>query len=84
MGATTLSSTLGVAGLCTLEAGAKIDNQTLTLGSDNDITINYDELRTIPRICTNLDGQDLGMVFKQTKEVIMETRNLILQMGHFR
>ena len=37
----TVGGTLGVTGLCTLTAGAKIlDNQTLTLGSDNDITIN--------------------------------------------
>ena len=40
----TVGGTLGVTGLSTLTAGAKIpDNQALTLGTDDDITIKYDE-----------------------------------------
>ena len=62
----TVGGTLDVTGLSTLEAGAKIlDNQTLTLGSDNDITIKYDETENDSlEFAANLDGQDLGMVFK--------------------
>ena len=39
----TVGGTNRVTGLCTLTAGAKLDNQTLTLGTDDDITIKYDE-----------------------------------------
>ena len=62
----TVGGTLGVTGLSTLTAGAKIpDNQTLTLGSDNDITIKYDETTNDSlEIAANVDTAGLGIVFK--------------------
>jgi len=61
-----IGGTLGVTGLSTLTAGAKIpDNQTLTLGSDDDITIKYDEATNDSiEFAANVEGKDLGMVFK--------------------
>ena len=62
----TVGGTLGVTGLSTLTAGAKIpDNQTLTLGTDDDITIKYDEATNDSiEFAANVEGQGLGMVFK--------------------
>ena len=62
----TVGGTLGVTGLSTLTAGAKIpDNQTLTLGTDNDITIKYDETTNDSlEIAANVDTAGLGIVFK--------------------
>ena len=62
----TIGGTLGVTGLSTLTAGAKIpDNQALTLGTDDDITIKYDETTNDSiEFAANVEGQGLGMVFK--------------------
>ena len=62
----TVGGTLGVTGLSTLTAGAKIpDNQTLTLGTDDDITIKYDETTNDSlEFSANVEGQGLGLVFK--------------------
>ena len=62
----TVGGTLGVTGLSTFTAGAKIpDNQSLTMGTDDDITIKYDETTNDSlEIAANVDTTDLGIVFK--------------------